>query len=243
MASLGETERRDFWWIPPVATVVVLVAFVLYAAWASLQNSDYRWGPYVSPFYSPFFRPTWIPGWVSPALLVVIAPLGFRATCYYFRKAYYRSFFLHPPGCAVNEGARGPYTGERRFPWTLQNLHRYFLYVAILLVANHWIDLGHALVWDGRLGMGVGTLVLLTDTVLLTGYVFGCHSLKHLVGGRLDCYHCERLGPAQYRSWRGVSALNRFHGLFGWASLISIAFADLYVRMLATGVWHDLRLF
>src|SRR6516164_11856276 len=35
-------------------------------------------------------------------------------------------------------------------------------------------------------GIGVGTLVLAVNVYLLGGYTFGCHSLRHLVGGFLD---------------------------------------------------------
>ena len=35
-------------------------------------------------------------------------------------------------------------------------------------------------------GIGVGTLVLAVNAVLLTRYLFGCHTLRHLVGGRID---------------------------------------------------------
>ena len=35
-------------------------------------------------------------------------------------------------------------------------------------------------------GIGLGTLVLAVNVILLGGYTFGCHSLRHLVGGFLD---------------------------------------------------------
>src|SRR5438067_1236350 len=66
----------------------------------------------------------------SPALLILPFPLGFRLTCYYYRKAYYRSFWLSPPACAVADAHRR-YTGERRFPLIFQNVHRYFFYLAL----------------------------------------------------------------------------------------------------------------
>ena len=67
---------------------------------------------------------------VSPALFILPFPLLFRATCYYYRKAYYRAFFWDPPACAVSEVApRKNYTGEREFPFILQNLHRYAFYL------------------------------------------------------------------------------------------------------------------
>ena len=39
----------------------------------------------------------------SPALLILIFPASFRLTCYYYRKAYYRSFAATPPACAVED--------------------------------------------------------------------------------------------------------------------------------------------
>ena len=65
--------------------------------------------------------------------------LGFRLTCYYYRKAYYRSFWLSPPACAVAE-PHSRYSGETRFPFNLQNLHRYALYLAIPVLAILWWD-------------------------------------------------------------------------------------------------------
>ena len=58
----------------------------------------------ISPFYSPLilFLPP-VLAWVSPAFLILWAPAGFRVTCYYYRKAYYRAFFLDPVACAVGE--------------------------------------------------------------------------------------------------------------------------------------------
>ncbi len=43
--------------------------------------------------------PGWMPGFVTAPMLVLWIPLGFRATCYYYRKAYYRAFFFDPPAC------------------------------------------------------------------------------------------------------------------------------------------------
>ena len=80
-----------------------------------------------SDFGQPF-------GWwpLSPALIILIFPLGFRLTCYYYRKAYYRSFWLCPPACAVAE-PHGTYSGETRLPLILNNIHRYFWYAAVLV--------------------------------------------------------------------------------------------------------------
>ena len=53
-------------------------------------------------------------------------------SCYYYRKAYYRSFWLSPPACGVAE-PHGKYSGETRLPLILNNVHRYFFYAAVLV--------------------------------------------------------------------------------------------------------------
>src|SRR5579872_260940 len=74
--GLGQTRRPDRWWLAPAGVAVGLAAFAAYSTWAALSGDNYTFGPYLSPFYSPNFH---IPGiYVSPALLVLWAPLGFR---------------------------------------------------------------------------------------------------------------------------------------------------------------------
>src|ERR687896_113002 len=130
--GLGNTSRRDAWWLELIPVVVILGGFSIYATWRAFEGQYYEWGPYLSPFYSPLIKPDWWP--LSPAILILWAPLGFRATCYYYRKAYYRAFFLDPPACAVGEPRGHKYRGETAFPLILQNLHRYFLYVALIFI-------------------------------------------------------------------------------------------------------------
>ncbi len=237
---LGATRRRDAWWAEPVAIAVGLGLFGIYATWAALQGAHYRAGPYLSPFYSPLVLVDWWP-W-SPAILILWAPLGFRLTCYYYRKAYYRSYFLDPPACAVGEGRRGRYCGETAFPLVLQNLHRYFLYLSFVILAFLWADVVHAFRFDDGFGIGVGTLVLLANTTLLTGYTLGCHSLRHLAGGCLDRFACAPLGRVRLGLWRRLSWLNRHHMAWAWTSLVAVGVADLYVRLVSMGVIRDVRL-
>src|SRR6266576_690293 len=238
--SFGATLRRDAWWIAPVLTALVLGGFGIYATWAAWVGNNYEWGPYLSPFYSPLIQPTWWP--LSPAILILGGPLGFRATCYYYRKAYYRSFFLDPPACSVGEFRPHKYRGETAFPLILQNLHRYFLYVALIFLIILWYDAIRAFWFEGGFGIGVGSLVLLTNIVLLSLYTFSCHSLRHIVGGKLDCFSCVTLGGPRHGAWRGTSLLNERHMLFAWLSLFSVGLSDLYVRLVATGAIRDLRL-
>jgi hypothetical protein len=246
-----ETARRDLWWVQPGIVFVGLSAFVVFSTWAAFQAEHYTFGPYLSPFYSPELfgdsehswfgpKPSWWPGWLffSPALLILWGPAGFRVTCYYYRGAYYKAFWADPPSCTVGE-PRKKYLGERSFPLIIQNIHRYFLYLALVFLIILARDVWDAFWFDGRFGVGVGTLVLLTNLVLLSSYTLGCHSLRHLIGGFRD-----RLAgaPVRKRAYDCVSCLNRSHMLFAWCSLFTVGFSDLYVRMCSMGIWHDWRI-
>ena len=240
------TERLDRWWIQPLLVVLVLTSFSIYALWAALQNAYYYVDPYLSPFYSPCLAQNCqhatlplIGGWwnLSPASLVLGIPLGFRATCYYYRRAYYRSFFWSPPACAVPD-ARSRYSGETVFPFLIQNLHRYFFWLAVLVVAFLWWDALLAFRFPNGFGIGLGTLILVANVALLSLYTFSCHSCRHLCGGYLDSF---AQGPLRYRLWSTLTRLNTRHGMYAWLSLFSVIVADLYVRLVAMGVIGDLR--
>jgi hypothetical protein len=257
--GFGETLRRDAWWGQPALTFAVLAAFVVYATWAALQGEHYEFGPYLSPFYSPLIfgdshhswfgaveRPGWWPALVpfSAALFILWIPGGFRFTCYYYRGAYYKAFWADPPSCAVGE-PRNAYRGEHSFPLILQNVHRYFLYLGLLFLVVLWNDVWEALWFTDpatgqvRFGIGAGTLVLAANTILLSGYTFGCHSLRHLVGGRLDRFSRH---PARLRMYDCVNRFNCRHMRWAWASLFSVALADVYVRLCSMGVLADWRI-
>jgi hypothetical protein len=226
------------WWLQPAATVVVLTAFGLYSIWVALQGHGYV-APYLSPFYSPPVSVQGVP--ISPAFWVLWAPLGFRATCYYYRKAYYRSYFLDPVSCMVPEH-RARYAGETRLPFVLSNLHRYFLYVAIIVLAFLWKDAVDTFFPGGRPAVHLGSLLFLVNVVLLSGYTFGCHAFRHIVGGNLDCYSCARGGMLRVRLRRGVGRLTAYHAAWAWLSLFSVGFADVFVRLLGAGVISDPRI-
>jgi hypothetical protein len=238
-ARFGETSRADNWWVQPVLIFLGLSTFILYSTWAAFQGQHYRFGPYLSPFYSPEIgKPDWMPAWVTGAMLILWAPGGFRFTCYYYRGAYYKAFWADPPSCTVGE-PRKKYLGERSFPLIVQNVHRYFLYLALAFIALLAHDVWKALWFDGHFGVGVGTLVLAANVTLLSCYTFGCHSLRHLVGGFSD-----RLSgtPVRKNVYDCVSCLNRRHMNWAWCSLFSVGFSDLYIRMCSMGVWTDWRI-
>ena len=255
--GVGETARRDAWWIQPLVVVLGFSAFIAYSTWAAFQGTHYTFGPYLSPFYSPeifgssphsWFGPkpaswpVWLP--FSPALLVLPIPGLFRLTCYYYRGAYYKAFWADPLSCTVGE-PRKTYWGENSFPLILQNLHRYMLVAALVVLALLYTDVWNALWFTGptgtvSFGIGVGTLVLATNVVLLSLYLCGCHTLRHVVGGFKDTLSRAPFGMSPYAC---VSCLNRKHMLWAWCSLCSVGFSDLYVRLCSMGVWSDFRIF
>jgi len=249
--GFGHTTRRDTWWAVPAVVFTILSAFVVYATWAAFQGRHYTYGPYLSPFYAPevfgdsphaWFgpKPSIWPAWLpfSPALLILPFPGLFRFTCYYYRGAYYKAFWADPPSCAVGE-PRKRYWGEASLPLLLQNIHRYFLYLALVFIVILAYDAYQAMWFADGFGIGVGTLVLTANVILLAGYTFGCHSLRHLIGGKNDTISDK---PIQKACYGCVSGLNRRHMLFAWMSLFMVAFADVYVRLLSMGVIEDLRL-
>ena len=254
----GQTSRTDAWWLQPIVVFLGLGAFVVYSTLAAFVGVDYFYSGqgahYLSPFYSPLVfggphepsmfgaKPEWMPLWVSPALLILWAPGGFRFTCYYYRGAYYKAFSGDPSNCAVGE-PRSCYRGEASLPLILQNIHRYFLYLALIFIVILAWDAwkGMWFLTDGveHWGIGVGTLVLIGNVIFLGGYTFGCHSLRHLIGGRLDSLSKK---PARKKAYECVSCLNKGHMRWAWMSLFWVGFTDFYIRMCAMGVWTDWRI-
>ena len=118
--------------------------------------------------------------------------------------------------------------------------------IAVIFIGLLSYDVWLALWWDdpssgGQVfGVGVGTLVLAVNVVLIACYTFGCHSIRHLSGGfkdevsksaaRMACYNC-------------TSSLNGRHQLFAYCSMASVVFADVYVRCCSMGIFTDVRIF
>ena len=254
--------RRDNWRLQPIAVAVGLLGFIAYSTWAAFRNDFYYAGnvgrDYLSPLYSPCVTDNchgyvWGPitgSWwaVSPALIILIFPLGFRLTCYYYRKAYYRSFWLSPPACSVADagstttgGLRARYSGETRFPLILQNIHRYFFYIAVGFAAVLSWDAIASYRFSNGVGVALGSLILTVNAVLIWMYTLGCHACRHLCGGGL-----KQLSRAPVRKWFWTNIagrLNPHHQLYAWMSLIWIAFTDFYVWLVASGTIHDPRFF
>ena len=265
--SFLSTHRSDRWWIEPLWTGLGFLSFVLYTTWALWQGDHYWWsgghdgfGGYLSPFYSPLIFvkeavnggapidhawfgswPNWWPAIIpaSPAILILAGPLSFRMTCYYYRKFYYRAYFMTPPACAVGGVPTKKYKGETAL-LVFQNLHRFTLYIALVIILILSYDGVLSLFRGGKLGVGVGSIILIINPILLAGYTFGCHAFRHLTGGDQDCFTCPNGKPTiRYKIWRGVSWLNGRHMFWAWISMLWVAFADIYIRMVASGHWID----
>jgi len=263
----GETTRSDAWWVQPLLVFLGFSAFIIYSTWAAFQGTQsdlcYYWyggngANYLSPFYSPELFgssqhpgifgvkpeawPVWLP--FSPAFLIMWIPAGFRFTCYYYRGAYYKAFWADPINCAVGE-PRKIYWGERYLPLIIQNIHRYFLYFALVFIFILGHDAWKAM-WfadatgTAHFGVAVGTLVLVVNVFLLSGYTLGCHSLRHLIGGFLDS---KSKAPVCAKGYSCVSCLNSRHMLWAWMSLFWVGFTDIYIRLCAMGIWSDFRIF
>lgn len=255
--AFGQTLRQDNWWIQPLLVFLGLSTFIVYSTWAAFQNAHYWFGNYLSPFYSPELfgssphalfgeKPKWWPAWLlfSPAFLILWAPGGFRFTCYYYRGGYYKAFWADPPACAVGE-PRKSYWGEHSFPLLMQNIHRYFMFLAVFFLVLLAHDVWKAL-WflnpatgEMQFGIGVGTLVLAINVTFLSCYTFGCHSMRHLIGGLFDQLSKRK---TRLKLYDCSSCLNRRHMMWAWFSLFWVGFSDVYIRLCSMGIWTDWRL-
>jgi len=256
-AIAARTLRNDRWWLAPLLTVLGLTAWVAYATVrVFMQRWFFSEGPgyhYLTPFYSPCLVSGDIPKGCGPAAefgtflphmwfipfaaLTLPFLLLFRLTCYYYRRAYYKSFWASPPACAVPDGHKR-YSGETRFPLIFQNAHRYFFYAAVIISVVNTYDAIVAFHGTSGFGFGLGNVVLLVNVVMLWAYTISCHSCRHITGGRLKHFSKH---PLRYRFWVFVSKLNGRHMLLAWITLGTLALTDFYVMAVSAGWFSDLR--
>ena len=248
----GRTLRRDRWWLSPLLTFLGLTTFLVYGLVRTASQS-YYWVDsyhYLSPFASPCVSASCVPGsshlgqWFGhfPAMIplaIVTLPflLGFRLTCYYYRKAYYRAFWLSPPACAVSE-PHTKYTGETRFPLLLQNLHRYFFFAAVLISLVNSYDAVKAFHSPTGFGFGLGNVILVVNVVLLWAYTLSCHSCRHITAGKINHFSKH---PVRYWLWQRISVLNGRHMQLAWTTLATLVITDAYIALVASGTITDLR--
>ena len=258
--GFGATDRVDDWWKGPTAMAAYLGIMIVYATWRGFMEADFwifeEFGRSAghqtmaiesggSHVLSPLFSPLVIPGgdglgsmvplwlaWMSPAMFILIFPIGFRGTCYYYRKAYYRAFMQQPTGCAVSK-PWDEYSGETGL-LLVQTLHRYFMYAALvylpILSYDVWMSINfHDAGGVHSYGVSVGSLMLLVNVIFLTGYTFGCHAFRHIIGGGANEWTATPMGRLKYRLWKFSTSLNEQHRDWALYSLFWVMLADLYI--------------
>ena len=240
------TLRTDNWRASPNYTGLILGFFVLYTIVRLFMNTGYYVAQfhYLTPVYSPCISASCVDGasdfghWlpklptgVPLAILIIPILAGFRTTCYYYRKAGYRSLWLSPRACAVPE-PHGRYTGETRFPLIIMNYHRYFFWLAAILLLVNTFDLVKAASYHL---FGLGTLIMAVNVVMLWLYSLSCHACRHAVGGRINNFSQH---PLRYQMWTFVSKLNPRHGNFAMASLVTVILTDAYIMTLSLIAEH-----
>lgn len=238
------TPPRNWpWWGAPALTAFWYTAFVVYATWSVFDQVNVVSYPYVSPFFSTWvgFGLIRIPliGILLPILAII--PLALRGSCYYYRKSYFRSFFWDPPACAIQELKRGRYRGETRFPWVLNNLHRYALLLTVIVMFFLWVDVVRAFIYHGHFFIGLGSVIMLVNVILLSLYTFTCHSFRYLMGGWIDAFSRTRLGNVWHQIVMLLNRMNPRHGVYAWISMFSVGLTDVYIRLLMAGIFHEPR--
>src|SRR5713226_4907092 len=218
--SFGQTMRPDVWWTQPLFVFLGLSSFIVYSTWAAFQGTHYFFGNYISPFYSPEIFGSSPHSWFGP------------------KPTWWPTWLIFSPALLILWAPGG-------FRLLMQNVHRYFLYLALIFIGILSYD-----VWKGlwfanpvtgytSFGIGIGTIVLAINVVLLGGYTFGCHSLRHFIGGFRD--QLAR-STSSFQTYRCVTCLNQRHMLWAWLSLFWVGFTDLYLRLCSMGIWHDFRI-
>ncbi len=250
------TLRTDAWWNSPIRIDLGFAAFIIYATVRAFMQKWF-YAPeyhYLTPFYSPclvkydeatgsgcpagaahfgtFLPDVW---WLPYAALSLPFLLLFRLTCYYYRGAYYRTVWQSPTACAVPK-PRAAYTGETKLPLIIQNSHRYFFYVAVLISLINSYDAIVAFHGPNGFRFGLGNVVLLGNVIMLWVYTVSCHSCRHVTGGRLKHFSKH---PIRYWIWTQVSRLNTRHKQYAWITLGTLMLTDFYVMALAANWFPD----
>ena len=95
--------------------------------------------------------------------------------------------------------------------------------------------------FGGKFGIGIGSLVMLVNILLLTTY--SSRAIRCAPGGRkTGLLLLRHAGVASQSAWRGVTKLNEHHMFWAWVSMISVGLTDLYIRLVASGALKDIRI-
>ena len=247
----GPTSRRapcTRWWVEPAVTFTLLVAWLAYALVGPLAittsgstTTSRRSPPCLSASCVPESATSGrgsesSPPFVPLGLLVLPFLLEFRLTCYY-RKAYYRSFWLSPSGVRRRGAAWG--TGETRFPLILQNAHRYFFYAAIVVSLINTYDVIRAFHGeDGGFSIGLGTIIMLVNVVLLWAL-----TVSYPPAGTWSAAGCGTSPSIRPATGCGLRCRSSTLAMeLAWTTLATLLVTDAYIGLVSAGVLTDLRL-
>ena len=243
--GFGATSRRTRWWLAPavqgtVFTVCATYLFISGVLLTPLFDTPYEVDGYLSPLFSPLIVLPFLPAWFSPAILDPVGSRWLPGDLLLLPQGLLPLLLRRPPGLRRGRAVASPaFSLAASVTFLFQNLHRYFLYLAFIPLVVLWVDAFTSFRLDGAWRIGLGTVILTVNAALLTGYSLSCHSLRHLVGGKIDCFSCSRNTQIRHGLWQRLTSINRHHMAWAWASLLTVTFADVYVRLLALGVITD----
>ena len=124
------------------------------------------------------------------------------------------------------------YSGETGI-LVVQNLHRYFMYVMLaylpLLSFDVWLSLNFHEGDTHAYGVTVGSLILLVNVIMLTGYTFGCHAFRHVVEGCFARLVVLTNESNEIQTLKLSTKLNEQHKEWALYSLFWVMFADFYI--------------
>ena len=72
-------------------------------------------------------------------------------------------------------------------------------------------------------------MILLLNVILLSGYTFGCHAFRHVVGGGSNDWTGSAINRFKYKMWKFSTKLNERHKDWALFSLFWVMFADFYI--------------
>ena len=198
-------------------TICATYLFVSGILLTPLFGTPYEVDGYLSPLFSPLIAPEWPADLAQPGTLHPVGPARLPGHLLLLPQGLLPLLLRRPAGLrrrradrpqALQDGDGVPVHPPE--PPPLLPVPR--VHPAVLPVARRG-PRGRPRRRASRIGLGV--VVLFVNAFLLTGYSLSCHSLRHLVGGRLDCFSCTRRTKVRYTLWQRLTSLNLHHMALG----------------------------
>ena len=251
--------RLDAWWVQPAIVFVILSAFIVYATWAAFQGDHYTYGPYLSPFYSPevfgdsphsWFgpKPAWWPRWMpfSPALLILPFPGMLPRHLLLLPRRLLQGVLGRPASLRRRRAAHELPRRALSCRSIIQNVHRYFLYFALVFLVILAIDVWKAsgsptrdrrdALRHRRRARSSSPL----NVVLLGGYTLRLPLAAPPRRRRISTALSRR--PVRKKAYDCVELPQPpAHEVGVDQPRLASRFADLYIRLCSMGIWTRLE--